>query len=343
MRGLTKEFPGSALRRPAVANITVGIPEGECFGLLGPNGAGKTTTLGMLTGDVRPTSGTASLHGLDVGTQLPEIFGTVGFCPQFDALPALLTGREVLTMYAEVKGVPPARVAPVVNALLEKMTLTRHADKCTKTYSGGNKRKLSLAVAMMGDPKIIFLDEPSTGMDPQARRAMWDVISSSLKGRSIILTTHLMEECEALCQRIGIVVKGRLACLGSAQHLKQRFGEGYSIEAKTADLEMVPALKDFVTSIAAEAVLGEHHGGHLHYQLPKAGVSLAAVFRKFEANKAKLSITEYAVAQTSLEQVFLGFAKEQDMELTHNPNPPESGLGLCVACFATPGDPFSHH
>ena len=157
---------------PALDGVSFDVPLGSVFGLLGPNGAGKTTTLGMLTGDVRPTSGTASLRGLDVGTQLPEIFGTVGFCPQFDALPGLLTGREVLTMYAGVKGVPPARVAAVVNALLEKMTLTRHADKCTKTYSGGNKRKLSLAAAMMGDPKIIFLDEPSTGMDPQARRAM---------------------------------------------------------------------------------------------------------------------------------------------------------------------------
>jgi ABC-type multidrug transport system ATPase subunit len=113
---------------------------------------------------VRPSGGTASLHGLDVATQLPEIFGTVGYCPQFDALPELLTGREVLTLYADVKGVPEREVGAVVAALLEKMTLTRHADKSTKTYSGGNKRKLSLAVAMMGDPAIVFLDEPSTGM-----------------------------------------------------------------------------------------------------------------------------------------------------------------------------------
>jgi ABC-type multidrug transport system ATPase subunit len=314
VRGLTKVFPGSALRRPAVANITFGIPEGECFGLLGPNGAGKTTTLGMLTGDVRPTSGSASLRGLDVGTQLPEIFGTVGFCPQFDALPALLTGREVLTLYAEVKGVLPARVAPVVDALLEKMMLTRHANKSTKTYSGGNKRKLSLAVAMMGDPKIIFLDEPSTGMDPQARRAMWDVICSATRGRSIILTTHLMEEAEALCQRIGIVVKGRLACLGSVQHLKKRFGKGYTVELKTSDVSKVPQVQEFIASLAPEAILGEHHGGHLNWQLPKAGVSLAALFRKFEASKTELDIMEYAVAQTSLEQVFLRFAREQELE-----------------------------
>jgi ABC-type multidrug transport system ATPase subunit len=314
VRSLTKVFPGSALRRPAVANITFGIPEGECFGLLGPNGAGKTTTLGMLTGDVRPTSGSASLRGLDVGTQLSEIFGTVGFCPQFDALPGLLTGREVLTMYAGVKGVPPARVAAVVNVLLEKMTLARHADKCTKTYSGGNKRKLSLAAAMMGDPKIIFLDEPSTGMDPQARRAMWDVICSATRGRSIILTTHLMEEAEALCQRIGIVVKGRLACLGSVQHLKKRFGKGYTVELKTSDVSKVPQVQEFIASLAPEAILGEHHGGHLNWQLPKAGISLAALFRKFEASKTELDITEYAVAQTSLEQVFLRFAREQELE-----------------------------
>ena len=144
---------------------------------------------------------------------------------------------------------------------------------------------------------------------------MWDVISSSLPGRSVVLTTHLMEECEALCQRVGIVVKGKLACLGSVQHLKKRFGAGYSIEVKTASPSRVGELQAFVRGIAQHAVLGEHHGGHLHYQLPKAGISLAAVFRKFEEHKERLEITEYAVAQTSLEQVFLAFAKEQEMEL----------------------------
>jgi ABC-type multidrug transport system ATPase subunit len=156
----------------------------------------------------------------------------MGYCPQFDALFDLLTGREHLNLYARIKGVREEEIDRVVNKMIRELDLVEYADRSAGSYSGGNKRKLSVAMAMMGDPKIIFLDEPSTGMDPVARRFMWDVISGIVdrKECSIILTSHSMEETEALCHRIGIMVGGRLRCLGSAHHLRSRFGQGFQIE-----------------------------------------------------------------------------------------------------------------
>ena len=156
----------------------------------------------------------------------------MGYCPQFDGLQPNMTGREHLQFYARVRGVPPAEVSGVVESLLAKMDLTRYADKQAGTYSGGNKRKLSVAIALIGEPAVVLLDEPSTGMDPEARRFMWDVISASTKGRTVVLTSHSMEECEALCNRIGIMVGGRFSCLGPLQHLKNRFSEGYSVDLR---------------------------------------------------------------------------------------------------------------
>ena len=192
-----------AMVRPAVADLVLGIPSGECFGLLGPNGAGKSTTLSMLTADVVATSGRATLGGYNVNgphAAVEDIFRIIGYCPQVHALQDLLTGRETLELFAEIKGVPRGEVDALVDDLLTRMTLTEHADKLTKNFSGGNKRKLSLAVAFVGNPQIVFLDEPSSGMDPAARHAMWSVIRSKMPGRSIVLTTHLMEECDVLCK-----------------------------------------------------------------------------------------------------------------------------------------------
>jgi ABC-type multidrug transport system ATPase subunit len=209
----------------AVRDLTLGIPNGECFGLLGINGAGKTTTLSMLSGILTPTDGTCYLAGRDVATDLNEVRHLMGFCPQFDALWPVLTGREHLMIYARIKGVPEETIHAVVEKKIVEMDLSAHCHREAGGYSGGNKRKLSVAIATIGDPAIVFLDEPSTGMDPVSRRFMWNVIvkmATQDQSCSVVLTTHSMEECEALCTRIGIMVGGRMQCLGSAQHLKSR-------------------------------------------------------------------------------------------------------------------------
>lgn len=186
----------------AVRGISVGIPRNECFGLLGVNGAGKTTTFKILTGDESMSSGSAFIKDLDVNTDMVAIRQNLGYCPQYDALIEVMTGREILTMFAELRGLLPQHIPQEVNKLIQFLMLDKHADKQSRTYSGGNKRKLSTAIALMGDPTLVFLDEPTTGMDPGARRFLWNALLKVLhEKRSIILTSHSMEECEALCTR----------------------------------------------------------------------------------------------------------------------------------------------
>lgn len=230
VRDFKKIYPDG---KYAVQGISLGIPNGECFGLLGINGAGKSTALNMLSGEFRPSAGSASLAGLNLLTDVHKCRRKIGFCPQFDALFELLTAREHLQLYARIKGIIEADIPAVVEAKINEMGLIEYADRSAGTYSGGNKRKLSVAIAMIGEPSIVFLDEPSTGMDPVARRFMWEIISDIVTKRekcSLILTTHSMEECEALCTRIGIMVGGVLRCLGSSQRLRTKYGHGFQIE-----------------------------------------------------------------------------------------------------------------
>jgi ATP-binding cassette subfamily A (ABC1) protein 3 len=267
-----------------------------------------------------------------VSTELPKVLGQVGYCPQFDALLEELTGFELLRIFAALKGVPEESLEAVVQSLIRKVGLSPHAMNPTKGYSGGNKRKLSLAMALVGSPTLVFLDEPSSGMDPFARREMWKVIQTTAAklGSSVILTTHFMEEADALCGRIGIMVDGRLSCIGSSQHLKSTYGAGYQIELRlgNANSQSQSKLREFVGSlcptaspvevddddeseyIGAVKVL-EHHAGQLRCELPSSGLSLASVFAKIEGAKTGLGIEDYAVSQTSLEQVFLQFAKRR--------------------------------
>jgi ATP-binding cassette, subfamily A (ABC1), member 3 len=217
----------------AVKGVSLGIPIGECFGLLGVNGAGKTSLLSILSGQNTPTAGTITLGGYDLFSNLHRCRQNIGYCPQFDALFDLLSARQHLTLYAKMKGIKPKDIAKEVEAKLTEMGLTEYADRNSSGYSGGTKRKLSVAMAMLGEPSLIFLDEPSTGMDPMARRFMWDVISDIVTEREkccLILTTHSMEECEALCSRVGIMVGGVLRCLGSCMRLRNRYGLGFQIE-----------------------------------------------------------------------------------------------------------------
>jgi len=233
----------------AVHDLSFGVATGEVFGFLGINGAGKTTTLQILSGDVVPTSGTACMAGFDIMTEQPEVRRLLGYCPQFDSLIDLLTVREHLELFARIKGVPEASVPSTVARKIAELDLTHFAGKTAGSLSGGNKRKLCVAIALIGDPPLVFLDEPSTGMDPQAKRFMWGVVNrvaSEQKLCSIILTTHSMEEVEALCSKIGIMVGGRLRCLGSAQHLKNTHGKSYTVQIRMGT--------SAISSVACDAV-----------------------------------------------------------------------------------------
>nr|XP_055034932.1 phospholipid-transporting ATPase ABCA1b [Misgurnus anguillicaudatus] len=311
LRQLTKVYKRK--QKPAVDRLCVGIPPGECFGLLGVNGAGKTSTFKMLTGDSVVTSGEAFLAGKSILREIDEVHQNMGYCPQFDAINDLLTGREHLEFYAILRGVPEHEVCEVAEWGIRKLGLVKYVDKYAGSYSGGNMRKLSTAISLIGAPPVVFLDEPTTGMDPKARRALWNCIHSVIKeGRSVVLTSHSMEECEALCTRMAIMVNGRFRCLGSVQHLKNRFGDGYTIILRVAgpDPDLQPVMK-FIESELPGSTLKEKHRNMLQYQLSSSLTSLAHIFSILAKNKDFLRIEDYSVSQTTLDQVFVNFAKDQ--------------------------------
>ncbi|XP_048350984.1 phospholipid-transporting ATPase ABCA3 [Sphaerodactylus townsendi] len=313
IKELTKVY-SSRDSRLAVDRISLAVNKGECFGLLGFNGAGKTTTFKMLTGDESITSGDAYVDGHSILANIKKVQQRIGYCPQFDALLDHMTGRETLSMYARLRGIPERYIGSCVENMLRGLLLEPHADKLVRMYSGGNKRKLSTGIALIGGPPVIFLDEPSTGMDPVARRLLWDAVTRTREcGKSIIITSHSMEECEALCTRLAIMVNGQFKCLGSPQHLKSKFGSGYTLLAKTQsdEEENLLAFKTFVEKTFPGSVLKHEHQGMVHYHLTNKNLSWAQVFGALEKAKEKYHVEDYSVSQISLEQVFMSFTRFQ--------------------------------
>ncbi|KAG7227448.1 hypothetical protein INR49_005262 [Caranx melampygus] len=291
---LTKVYHHLKRKVHAVKRVSVGIPAGECFGLLGVNGAGKTTTFKMLTGDVSPTDGTAQIRDWD--GRLVDIMEcrnqgiNIGYCPQVDALDDLLTGEEHLYFYARIRGISKRQIEGVVNYLLKRLELNYHRNIITDSYSCGTRRKLSTALALIGHPQILLLDEPSSGMDPRTKR-------------------HLMEECEALCSRLAIMVKGQFRCLGSLQHIKNRFGSGFTVKMYLAEASSdAEAITGFMQRRFPSTYLKDQHSTMVEYHVPVAPGGVADIFDQLESNKNALQIKHFSVSQTTLDEVFINFA-----------------------------------
>ncbi|XP_057686552.1 phospholipid-transporting ATPase ABCA1-like [Corythoichthys intestinalis] len=305
----------------AVNQLCLGIPRGECFGLLGVNGAGKTTTFSMLTGDTMVSFGDAFLNHYSIVHKMDQLRQMMGYCPQIDAIWSLLTGIEHLELYARLRGVPEESVTKVAQLTVKKLGLSMCAKQKAKDYSGGNKRKLNTAIALIGAPPIIFLDEPTTGMDPLAKKFMWNYIRSLMKdGRSVVLSSHSMEECEALCNRIAIMVSGCFVCLGSVQHLKNRFGGGYIItfrlaESKEDTSQVIILMKEVFPMIK----LRKQYHNVQQYELPANACSLPQVFEMLANIYEELGIREFSVSQTTLDQVFINFATKYIKNETRKP------------------------
>lgn len=233
--------------------------------MLGINGAGKTSTFKMLIGDIRMSSGEAWVSGKSLIYHMNEVYKDIGYCPQFDALFDDLTGRQTLKIFCMLRGIAPQKISALSWKLAMDLNFTRHYDKKVREYSGGNKRKLSTAIALIGAPSIVYLDEPTTGMDPSAKRQLWRVMSNyRQEGKTIILTSHSMEECEALCTRLVIMVNGEFKCLGSKQHLKNKFSRGYLLLIQLPDrntdndqvaMEEMEGVKDFIAQNLPRALL----------------------------------------------------------------------------------------
>lgn len=228
IQNLTKRFEDVT----AVDDLNLEIEKGELFGLLGPNGAGKTTVIKVLCGLLSPTNGTATVGGYDVQKETAKVKELIGVCPQDTAAYPYLTGRENVELFGNLHAMPKDRLKKSTDELLEKLSLTEDANRRLGKYSGGMKRRINLIMALVHDPEIAFLDEPTVAMDPQSRHAVWDFIRELKKrGKTIILTTHYMEEAEELCDRVGIIDHGKLIALGSPKQLKDK--------SKAKDLEEV--------------------------------------------------------------------------------------------------------
>eukprot|EP01105_Mastigella_eilhardi_P023001 TRINITY_DN5750_c0_g1_i2.p1 TRINITY_DN5750_c0_g1~~TRINITY_DN5750_c0_g1_i2.p1 ORF type:complete len:1644 (-),score=438.19 TRINITY_DN5750_c0_g1_i2:58-4989(-) len=311
LQNLCKQFSdntGNTVK--AVDGISVTLYRGQIFALLGHNGAGKTTTISMLTGLIPPTSGDALVEGLSIRTSMDEVRRRIGVCPQHDLLYDDLTAEEHLTLFGRLKGIPRSQIAAKVREMIEAVDLQevlQTKNKLVRTFSGGMKRKLSLAIALIGDSKVVFLDEPSSGVDPLSRHKLWTLLKQSKEGRTIVLTTHSMEEADVLSDRIFIMADGRFKCGGTPSFLKNRFGIGYYLCVNKANEECQPgAVLDFVSRFAPGASVCADTYNSLTVLLPQAAISCFGVlFKELEACYRSLNVESYGLSNTTLEDVFL--------------------------------------
>jgi len=311
--GLQKKFR----KLKAVNDLSFGVNAGECFGLLGINGAGKTTTFRMLTGDETPTTGEAFIWSTQLSKSRRNFLKQIGYCPQFDSIIPQLTGWELLSLMCRLRGVPANRINNEVRRWTNFLGIQQYIKRESGSYSGGNKRKLNVAMALVGEPQLIFLDEPSTGVDPVARRNLWKIIQKiQMNGQSIVLTSHSMEECEALCDRLAIMVNGQFQCFGTNSHLKNKFAQGFTIltklRMKDNEDKNAEEVKQYVGTNLPNVEVKDEHKSYIHFHVESTDIPWSEMFKVMETCKEKMEwLEEYSISQTTLEQVFLSFAKKQ--------------------------------
>ncbi|KAK9453826.1 hypothetical protein V1511DRAFT_461509 [Dipodascopsis uninucleata] len=307
----------------AVNDVSLGVSRGECFALLGPNGAGKSLTFNMIRGEIAPTSGKIFVENASITEERNEARKYLGVCPQFDAVDHLSV-HEILTFYASIRGVRRSDIQKTVDKMIESVGLQKFKNRMALRLSGGNQRKLSLAIALMGDPHVLLLDEPSSGMDAASKRVMWKTVASVSKGRSIVLTTHSMEEADVLASRAGILAQSLLA-IGSSDELRSRYGTTYQVhlilDGKLSQEELqrwvYNAFSQWDIKFDTSAALVLH--GQMKFSvsslkensekyistLESSSLSIISIFKIVEKFKSQVGIHYYSVSQPSLEQVFL--------------------------------------
>ncbi|KAK9473660.1 uncharacterized protein V1510DRAFT_413533 [Dipodascopsis tothii] len=307
----------------AVENVSFAVEADECFALLGPNGAGKSTTFNMIRGEIAPSAGDVYVEDTSVVGNRAHVRTFLGVCPQFDAIDQMNV-VETLEFYARLRGLTGADIAHNVDAIVTAVGLTRFRTRMAERLSGGNRRKLSLGIALMSDPSVLLLDEPSSGMDAASKRVMWRTLASVSAGRAIVLTTHSMEEADALASRAGILARNLLA-VGTSNHLRQRFGDGYhvqflcasGIEATAKEMEAV--LEWAKATFGRDTVSVEDKMFHGQVKVviktaqTGAGIQVSDIFRAIERDREAIGVVNYLVSQPSLEQVFLTIVGQHDV------------------------------
>ncbi|KAL6900777.1 hypothetical protein ACP4OV_005453 [Aristida adscensionis] len=313
---LKKVYPGKNGNpdKIAIKELSLALRKGECFGMLGPSGAGKTSFINMMIGFVTPTYGTAYIDGMDLRKDMNVIYANIGVCPQHDLLWETLTGREHLMFYGRMKNITGALLTKAVEESLKNVNLFYNGfgDKSVRKYSGGMKRRLSIAIALIGNPKVVYMDELSTGLDPMSRSDLWNIIKRAKKTCTIILTTHSMEEAEELCDRVGIFVDGEFHCLGTPNELKVRYG-GTRTLTITTEIEHESKVEHLVSQLSPRAVRIYSVSGTQKFVLPRQEVGLGSVFGAMEMALHEFPVLGWGVADTTLEDVFFRVAKESQV------------------------------
>ncbi|KAF9289189.1 hypothetical protein BGZ68_009887 [Mortierella alpina] len=322
--GLFHRYRGKV--EPALRGMSFGVENNTVLGLLGPNGAGKSTLIHLLTGLYSPTSGTAYVAGANIRTDMAIVHSKIGVCPQHDILWEDLTVGDHLLFYSRLRGIPPSLEQQAVDYAIASVSLTNFRDRQILGLSGGEKRRVSIAIALLGDNSVIFLDEPSTGLDPAVRRVIWDIINRVKVNKTVVLTTHSMEEADILSDRIAIMTLGRLRCIGTSLHLKELYGAGFRLDISSKPGRLDEACQSVERQVLAgmsfrridKFTNATTYEFHLQLQQgPEAQVrgQLSKVFSELSQPGRFPAVEDWGVSQTTLEDVFIKIVTEGDAAL----------------------------
>jgi ABC-2 type transport system ATP-binding protein len=301
--GLVKVYRSRKSEVRALDGLDLTVEEGTVVGMLGPNGAGKTTTVRILATLLRPDAGHATVAGFDVVRQAEQIRAVIGLSGQYAAVDENLTGRENLTMFGRLYQLPGAEARKRADALLEQFELSDAADRVVKTYSGGMRRRLDLGSALIGRPRLLFLDEPTTGLDPRSRLGMWDVIRRLVReGTTLLLTTQYLEEADALADTIAVVDVGRIIARGTADELKSQVG-GERIEVVVRERTAIPQAVELLGRDCKGDVTVDEHTRRLTVPAHGGVQTLIQVVR--DLDEASIAIDDIGLRRPTLDDVFL--------------------------------------
>jgi len=312
MRSLCKFFVNGARTVRAVDSLNISMSDGEIFVLLGHNGAGKSTAISMLSGALRPTSGSITVCGVDASRNRTAMRGLIGVCPQHNVLYGSLTVLEHLRLFAVLKGVASYAVDAAAAELMNEVGLEDKAHALAFALSGGMKRRLQLACALVGGSRVVLLDEPSSGMDVISRRQLWELLRRVRIGRAICLTTHFLDEADLLADRVAVLSEGKLRAFGSPLFLKRRLGGGFTLSVTSASPgnAFEAPLRALVAAHAPDATLLRAVGGELAWQVSPSDRGFPALLEALERERDAMGVGGYGISSATLEEVFLRLAGE---------------------------------
>ncbi len=312
--GLVKIYGKGENEVRALDGVDLTVPEGTVLGLLGPNGAGKTTTVRILATLLKPDAGHASVAGFDIARQAHQLRSVIGLSGQYAAVDENLTGRENLTMFGRLYQLPKSEARKRADDLLEQFDLVDARNRPAKTYSGGMRRRLDLASALIGRPRVLFLDEPTTGLDPRSRLAMWNVIRDSARdGMTVLLTTQYLEEADELADSIAVVDSGKIIARGTADELKRQIG-GERIEVVVRDPADIARAHTLLMRNGEDECTVEEHARRLTAPAHGGAERLVQIVR--DLDEASIVIDDIGLRRPTLDDVFLaltGHVAEVDL------------------------------